>query len=916
MAVSDFPKKGDDKAVSLRNSGFERFDRDFAEKLKSNYPDIWAAGGNIRGNDAFKLWGRALEGDDAPAVLDWIREREAWSARHFRDGAHLADESPNVSNVAGLVAQIKWGTVGVLGMAKMKSVINELKGKIDDKARAWDDDLSEAVAEGIRNKVDEYNEGEERKTHRATLPMLAEVFKRGIGAYKTNPESVRPSVSSPEQWAYARINSFLYAMKNEKFRSGKHDTDLFPEGHPLRSKDEDERAEVGKIDGEPVFSTKAEAEAHAEKIGCVGSHTHELNGETVYMACEKHTDATGEGYAKNLESMENKKIETREAAPVVASVNEENRTVEVTFGTTYPVQRFDGQNNTYFNEVLSFSPDHVRMERMTNGTAPVLNNHMNTGTDGVLGKVESARLEDGHGVAVLRFAKTPDVDNTWMKVRDGIISGVSVGYRVHEYTITDRSGDRPTYTATSWEPLEVSIAPVPADPRSSVRSATIDVEILGNETIIEENESMVARDAEPINKSNKSYKMNLKDLKASRKAMETELETLNALSEMDDTQKARMKDVIAEVKRLSDDIEAKEDAERLLASRAVAPESNSENKEIEKMKESFSITKSVRSLIEQKGLPGVANEMRQQAIAEGHTGSGDIIIPGSFVKGRDGETDSFQATTGDGSGFVATNTGAFIEGLTAPLEVEAWGTMVLRGLNGNVQFPRESVKAIATAEPEVDPGADAGAQMDELTLSPKRYSNTTAFSKQLMYQATESVEGVIAGILARGHQRTLLSDIFTGSAGITGITGITGVNDIAAADTTDYKAIIAALEQAVLEDHGLTDGCRFVLSPSAYEYISQAANVANVQALIENGLLKGYTYHKTPYLADASANVGQAVFGDWSNAVLAYFGGVDIVVDPYSAKANAQVQITMNQFVDFNLMQPSAFAFEDGITAS
>ena len=55
MAVSDFPTKGDDMAVSLRNSGFDRFDRDYAEKLKSDYPDIWAAGGNIRGNDAFKF---------------------------------------------------------------------------------------------------------------------------------------------------------------------------------------------------------------------------------------------------------------------------------------------------------------------------------------------------------------------------------------------------------------------------------------------------------------------------------------------------------------------------------------------------------------------------------------------------------------------------------------------------------------------------------------------------------------------------------------------------------------------------------------------------------------------------------------------------------------------------------------------
>lgn len=43
------------------------------------------------------------------------------------------------------------------------------------------------------------------------MPRLAlqEVFDRGVGAYKTNPESVRPSVQSPEQWAFGRVYSFV-----------------------------------------------------------------------------------------------------------------------------------------------------------------------------------------------------------------------------------------------------------------------------------------------------------------------------------------------------------------------------------------------------------------------------------------------------------------------------------------------------------------------------------------------------------------------------------------------------------------------------------------------------------------------------------------------------------------------------------
>jgi hypothetical protein len=37
------------------------------------------------------------------------------------------------------------------------------------------------------------------------LSGLKTIFDKGIGAYKTNPQSVRPNVKSPEQWAYARV---------------------------------------------------------------------------------------------------------------------------------------------------------------------------------------------------------------------------------------------------------------------------------------------------------------------------------------------------------------------------------------------------------------------------------------------------------------------------------------------------------------------------------------------------------------------------------------------------------------------------------------------------------------------------------------------------------------------------------------
>ena len=122
--------------------------------------------------------------------------------------------------------------------------------------------LSDEVKKGLEKKVEDHNE-EISKLNlswngKVTLKKLEDVFERGIGAYKTNQSSGRPNVKSPEQWAYARVNSFLYAMKKGKFRSGKHDTDLLPKDHPIR-KEMDKRA-LSDIDTKPTQSMAQEAE--------------------------------------------------------------------------------------------------------------------------------------------------------------------------------------------------------------------------------------------------------------------------------------------------------------------------------------------------------------------------------------------------------------------------------------------------------------------------------------------------------------------------------------------------------------------------------------------------------------------------------------------------------------------------------
>jgi len=110
-------RRGQDMGIAEnpRKRSLRQFPYEYAKYLKENFPEIWRAGGNIRGNETFKLWTKYRKGDRSPTVVYWWQTtRPAWIARHFND-----------HRLPGVIAQIKWGTVGKLGVAGMKRVVED-----------------------------------------------------------------------------------------------------------------------------------------------------------------------------------------------------------------------------------------------------------------------------------------------------------------------------------------------------------------------------------------------------------------------------------------------------------------------------------------------------------------------------------------------------------------------------------------------------------------------------------------------------------------------------------------------------------------------------------------------------------------------------------------------------------------------
>ena len=156
----------------------------------------------------------------------------------------------------------------------------------------------------------------------------------------------------------------------------------------------------------------------------------------------------------------------------IDNVDTDSRTVELSFSSETPYGRWFG------DEILCHDEECINLERFNNGLGTVLFNH---DRDAVVGHVEKAWIEDNRGKALVRFDEDEQSDTIFQKVQSGTLQGVSVGYSIKRYEVLDekdsvssngRFKGPDTYVVTDWEPLEISIVSVPADPTVGVgRSA-------------------------------------------------------------------------------------------------------------------------------------------------------------------------------------------------------------------------------------------------------------------------------------------------------------------------------------------------------------------------------------------------------------------------------------------------------------
>ncbi|QXN70927.1 major capsid and protease fusion protein [Rhodobacter phage RcKai] len=190
-----------------------------------------------------------------------------------------------------------------------------------------------------------------------------------------------------------------------------------------------------------------------------------------------------------------------------ASINAEERTVEIVWTTGAVVQRvrWEGWDDRIdYDEELIVNDKSIRMDRM-NGPAgiPFLDSHRSWGTEAVIGTVVpgSVKIEGGQGVATIRLSSAPGCADIVHKIMERTIRSVSVGYRVHEYKITKRDGQRELWQAVDWEPMEISAVAMPADAGAVIRSGNAGAEPALHPCLIIRQEQPAAQSAQSKGKT-------------------------------------------------------------------------------------------------------------------------------------------------------------------------------------------------------------------------------------------------------------------------------------------------------------------------------------------------------------------------------------------------------------------------------
>ena len=553
------------------------------------------------------------------------------------------------------------------------------------------------------------------------------------------------------------------------------------------------------------------------------------------------------------ERRESQKLTRSDAMEAVV---EDDRRVSMAISSETPVER------SYGSEVLDHGAESIDLSFLNSGRAPLLLDH---DPEKQIGVIESVSL-DGLARklrATVRFGKSALASEVYGDVADNIRGNVSIGYSISKM---QKDKDGRTYRAVAWRPMEASIVSIPADVTVGVGR---NLEEVISEAVVFEPQ-ITETVTEEI------------------RAVETEVATQKETKMENSVQVAadsRAYDAPVQEVGLS-----KTEIKRFSLMRAINALANPTDRAAQRA----------------AAFEFECSEAAQRAFGQSAQG---ILIPADVLR----QWNKRDLNSSDDAGLVGQNfrPDAFVDALRNASSVMQAGATMLTGLQGNVKIPKKSATSSGGWFAEGSAASESEMTITSITMAPKTVGAYTDVTRNLMMQGSPDVESLIRTDLA--ESLALAIDLGalagTGSNGQpTGIKATSGINTKDFAATNPTFAEIVGMETEVGTDNALRGNLAYILNAAMYGALKTTSkDSGSGQFVVEaNGNVNG-----RPVIVSNQVAAGDAYFGNFSDLLIGMWGGLDILVDPYTASTTGTVRVVAMQSVDVAVRNAVSFCFGD-----
>lgn len=359
-----------------------------------------------------------------------------------------------------------------------------------------------------------------------------------------------------------------------------------------------------------------------------------------------------------------------------------------------------------------------------------------------------------------------------------------------------------------------------------------------------------------------------------------------------------------------------EEAEQRLAEKQLSDLEKGANR-------SFSIVKFIREAAEGNltGLEADVAEMGAKEYERLGLAKKGFVLPSAVLRASAGQN---YTTNADGGYAKSEMAPRYIDGLKDRMAIVKLGATVLSDLVGTLPLVGAgNMTAAWLAE-----GATASvskAAFSRVTMTPHRNAIVGAFSKDLLRQTSLDVEQIVWNKIQEAHARLLETAAIAGTGSnsqptgiLTALAAVTNTPNIIAIGNNGGPitwAKVVALETKINAGNANRGKLGYLTNAKVVgdlKTIERASNTARF--LLEGDRLNGYPIEWTNLVPSnltkgSSTSVCSAmIFGNFEDLYIGHWGGVDIVVDPFTLAANGDVRIILNSWDDCKVVETASFA--------